>query len=62
MDGRIAGLYLIGRKMRTLLGCGTTLLENGMETPMTKVSKQVKTIGSMLFQLSSLNSATRIRH
>ncbi|KAJ6683123.1 CALRETICULIN-2, partial [Salix koriyanagi] len=62
MDGRIDGLYLIGRKMRTPQGSGTILLENGMETLMTKVSKQVKTTGSMLFQLSSLNSATRIRH
>ena len=37
MDGRIDGLYPIGRKMRTPQGSGTILLENGMETLMTKV-------------------------
>jgi len=37
MDGRIDGLYLIGRKMRAPPGSGTILLENGMETLMTKV-------------------------
>ena len=35
---------------------------SGMETRMIKVSKQMRTIDSMLYQLSSLNSATKIRH
>ena len=37
MDGRIGGLNLNGRKMRTWLENGTTPLVNGMETPMIKV-------------------------
>lgn len=99
-DGINVGLLPSGRKRRTWLVNGTTPLENGMETLMTKVSvynqywfftvflswfkknilmpilmtifndfdilvqvsKQVRTTGSMPYQLSSLNSATRIRH
>lgn len=37
MDGRVVGLNLIGRKMRTWPESGTTQLGNGMVTPMTKV-------------------------
>ena len=41
MDGKIAGLSLIGREMRTWLGSGTTPLVNGTEIPMTKVSQVI---------------------
>ena len=37
MDGRIDGLYLIGRRMRTWQGNGTTLPGNGVGTRMIKV-------------------------
>lgn len=37
MVGRIVGLNLTGRKMRTWLGSGTIHLENGMEILMIKV-------------------------
>ncbi|KAK8318944.1 hypothetical protein V6Z11_A13G205900 [Gossypium hirsutum] len=47
--------------MRTWLGNGITLLENGMEILMTKVFKLVKTTGFMLFQLSSQKLTTRAR-
>ncbi|CBI38146.3 unnamed protein product, partial [Vitis vinifera] len=61
MDERISGLNLNGRKMRTWLGNGTTPRVSGMETRMIKVSKQMRTTDSMLYQLSSLNSTTKIR-
>ncbi|KAF8018333.1 hypothetical protein BT93_H3277 [Corymbia citriodora subsp. variegata] len=61
MDGRTGGSSLIGKKMKTWLGSGTTHLVNGMETLMTKVSKRAKTTGSMPYQRNSLNSATKTR-
>lgn len=39
MDGRVGGLNLTGREMRTWPASGITLPENGMETLMTKVTE-----------------------
>lgn len=38
MDGKVNGLNLIGRKRIAWLGSGITLLVNGMEMPMIKVT------------------------
>lgn len=38
MDGRVSGLNQTGRKMKIWQGSGITLLVNGMEMLMTKVT------------------------
>lgn len=40
-DGKVGGLNLIGRKMRTWLENGTTPLGNGPETLISKVPFQI---------------------
>ncbi|KAI3817611.1 hypothetical protein L1987_11407 [Smallanthus sonchifolius] len=60
--GKPFGLDLTRRKMKTWLGSGIIHLVNGMEMLMIKVYRLVKTTGFMLFQLSTLNSATRSKN
>lgn len=49
MDGRVGGSNLTGRKMRIWPESGTTLLENGMETLMTKVNSQFGVCASCMY-------------